>query len=516
MKIVECVPNFSEGRRQEVIEAIANAAGAVEGVTILDCESDLNHNRMVLTFVGEPEAVKRAALAASDVAIQEIDLTKHTGEHPRMGAVDVVPFVPLKGVSIEDCIALANEFGAEFSNKFKVPVFLYEAAARKPERQDLAQVRRGQFEGLRELIGVDAKRDPDYGPRKIHPTAGATAVGARPILIAYNINLGTTDISIAKKIAHRVRARDGGLPAVKALGFELKDKHMVQVSMNLTDYNTTSISRAFDEVLRNSEDLGVKVVESEIVGLVPLEAISQAATSYLRLANFTNNQIIENRLLQISLEPAIAKSENKGVDFGNLSVSDFIDSVASSNPTPGGGTVSAYTGALGAALVSMVCRLTIDKKGYEMHRERVGQILQASESLVRELKYLANRDSEAFSRVTRSFGLPKTSEEERRKRADEIQSALKVSTEIPAETMRACYQVFTQAKEMTSLGNKSARSDAETAMEISFAAIRGAWSNVKTNFTNIKDEEFKQKLKADLRDPLLLIDPAPNNQNVPE
>ncbi|HMD14354.1 MAG TPA: glutamate formimidoyltransferase, partial [Bacteroidota bacterium] len=281
MKIVECVPNFSEGRRSEVIEAILNAAKLIRGVTVLDCESDANHNRMVLTFVGPPEAVKEAALSSSAKAIELIDLTKHTGEHPRMGAVDVVPFVPLREVSMDECVRLARDFAQEFSIKFSVPVFLYENAATREDRKNLADVRHGQFEGLRDLIGKDPSKKPDFGPEKIHPTAGATAVGARPILIAYNVNLASEEVLIAKKIAKRIRERDGGLPSVKALGFELKNRQLVQVSMNLTDYTKTSMHTAFDAISEYAKEYGVGVVESEIVGLVPQEALSLASFHYL-------------------------------------------------------------------------------------------------------------------------------------------------------------------------------------------------------------------------------------------
>jgi len=343
------VPNFSEGRRTDVMKEITNAAQAISEITILDCESDPNHNRMVLTFVGPPEAVKTAALAASAKAIELIDLTKHTGEHPRMGAVDVVPFVPLRDVTMEDCVILARDFGKEYAERFSVPVFLYERAATKPERRNLADVRQGQFEGLRELIGVDPTRKPDFGPKKIHLTAGATAVGARPILIAYNVNLGTEDLSIAKKIAKKIRERDGGLPGVKALGFELKDRKLVQVSMNLTDYTNSSMHDVFDAISALAKENGVPVVESEIVGLVPEEAMLKASVHYLSLRNFSSDQVIENRIFSSEVK------EVENSSLASLSLRDFADKVSSKSPTPGGGSVAAYAGVLAASLVAMVC-----------------------------------------------------------------------------------------------------------------------------------------------------------------
>src|SRR6266702_364232 len=277
LRLVECVPNFSEGRRKEVIESIADAIRKTPGVTLLDVESNPDHNRSVISFVGEPGPVKDAALASSQKAIELIDLRNHKGEHPRMGAVDVVPLVPLSGVTMEDCVALARAFGEEFAEKFHVPVFLYEEAATTPERRNLADVREGEFEGLRDRIGKDPAKKPDFGPENIHLTAGATAVGAREILIAYNINLGTSNLDIAKKIAHQLREKDGGLAYVKALGFELKERGIVQVSMNMTDYNKSQLFKAKELVELFAERYGVQVVASEIVGLAPMDALVDSA-----------------------------------------------------------------------------------------------------------------------------------------------------------------------------------------------------------------------------------------------
>ncbi|TMI29812.1 glutamate formimidoyltransferase, partial [Candidatus Bathyarchaeota archaeon] len=246
MQLVECVPNYSEGRRKDVVESIADAIRKTPGVTLLDVESNPDHNRSVISFVGEPGPVKDAALAASQKAIELIDLGHHKGEHPRMGAVDVVPFVPISSVTMDDCVSLARAFAQEFAEKFHVPVFLYEEAATTPERRNLADIREGEFEGLRDKIGKDPAKRPDFGPDKIHPTAGATAVGAREILIAYNVNLGTKDLDIAKKIAHQLRAKDGGLTFVKALGFELKERGIVQVSMNLTNYRKSQLFKTYE------------------------------------------------------------------------------------------------------------------------------------------------------------------------------------------------------------------------------------------------------------------------------
>lgn len=295
-RIVECIPNFSEGRHPDIIEKIVSAIKSVPGVVLLDSESDPNHNRSVVTFVAEPDRVVDAAIAGAGAAAELIDLNKHTGEHPRMGATDVIPFVPISNVTMEDCVALARQCGERMWNELGIPVYLYEKAATRSERENLATVRKGQFEGIRDEIATSEARRPDFGEPRVHSTAGITAVGARPPLIAYNVNLGTSDIDIANKIARAVRHQTGGLRYVKALGFELKDRGIVQVSMNMVNYEGTPLFRAFEMIKREAERYGVAVVGSEIVGLVPQHALNMVADFYLQLENFTENQILEHRL----------------------------------------------------------------------------------------------------------------------------------------------------------------------------------------------------------------------------
>ena len=294
-RIVECVPNFSEGRRKGVVEALAEAGRTVSGVTILDVEMDPNHNRCVITFVADPEAAGEAAFRMTRRAVDLIDMNVHRGEHPRLGALDVLPFIPIRGVTMEDAVRLARETGRRIA-ELGIPVYLYEAAATRPDRRSLPNIRKGEYEGLKEEIATNRDRAPDYGPLRVHPTAGACVVGARPPLIAYNVNLGTQDVSIAKRIAKAVREKDGGLPAVRALGFELRDRGLVQVSMNLVDYKVTPIEKAFDAVAALAEKHGVPVVGSEIVGLVPQGALPDHPMERLRLENFSPNQILENRI----------------------------------------------------------------------------------------------------------------------------------------------------------------------------------------------------------------------------
>ena len=298
-KLVECVPNFSEGKRKDVIEAIIDEVRKRKDVEILDYSSDPDHNRTDITFVGEPEAVKNAALALALKCVELIDMNKHKGEHPRMGAIDVVPFVPISGVTMEECVKLAHDFAKEFAEKSGVPCFMYEEAATRPERKNLADVRRGEFEGLKKEIGKNPERAPDYGPNRIHPTAGATAVGARFFLIAFNVNLGTSDLAIAKNIAKAVRHSSGGYRYVKAMGFEIKERGIVQVSMNLVNYQKTPIFRVFETIKNEAARYGVPVIGSEIIGLVPMEALVDVADYFLRLENFSIDQVLEKRLLSL-------------------------------------------------------------------------------------------------------------------------------------------------------------------------------------------------------------------------
>ena len=295
--IVECIPNFSEGRNPEVIDQIVAVIKSTPETVLLDRESDPNHNRSVVTFVATRENVVDAAIAAAKKAAELIDLNRHAGEHPRMGATDVIPFVPISGVTMDDCVMLARECGERMWRELNIPVYLYEKAATRPERENLATVRKGQFEGIRDEIATSESRAPDFGERRVHPTAGITAVGARPPLIAYNVNLATTDVEIANKIARAVRHQSGGLRYVKALGFELKDRGIVQVSMNMVNYEGTPLFRAFEMIKREAERYGVAVVGSEIVGLVPQRALNAVADYYLQLEKFTEDQILEHRLV---------------------------------------------------------------------------------------------------------------------------------------------------------------------------------------------------------------------------
>jgi glutamate formiminotransferase/formiminotetrahydrofolate cyclodeaminase len=486
LKLVECVPNFSEGQRKDVIDAIVGEARS-RNVKVLDVESDPDHNRSVLTFLGTPEAVLEAALAVSSKAIELIDLNKHRGQHPRMGAVDVVPFIPISQVSMEECVQLAKNFAAEYASRFKVPVFLYEEAATRPDRRNLADVRKGEFEGLRDQIGRAPDKTPDFGPNAIHPTAGATAVGARQILIAYNVNLATNNLDVARKIAKQVRGKDGGLSAVKALGFELKDKGIVQVSMNMVDYKASQLFKAFELVKMLAHHDGVQVVGSEVVGLVPMEALIDTAEFYLQLQSFTENQILETKLF----EPQTGSLKE-------MNLAAFGAEVASEKPVPGGGSVSAYTGSLAAGLVSMVSRLTLKRTEYQEHWSRVREIIAESETMQKSLLELVDEDAQGFSNLMQAYRLPKETEQEKSARAAEIQSKLRGATEVPLETAESATRVLSLAKSLSDFCNEKAFSDLQTAVFLAHASTMGALSNVATNLAGIRDEEYQKRIRSRL------------------
>jgi glutamate formiminotransferase/formiminotetrahydrofolate cyclodeaminase len=482
LKLIECVPNFSEGQRKEVINSIADAIRSTPGVTLLDVESNPDHNRSVISFVGEPGPVKQAALAASAKAIELIDLNKHKGEHPRMGAVDIVPFVPLSGATMDDCIALAKAFGKEFAERFHVPVFLYEEAATMPERRNLADVRAGEFEGLRDKIGRDPIKKPDFGPDRIHPTAGATAVGAREILIAYNVNLGTNDLAIAKKIAHQLRAKDGGLSYVRALGFELKERGIVQVSMNLTDYHKSQIFKAQELVERFAERYGVPGVGSEIVGLVPMDALVDSAEFYLKLEAFSREQVLEKRLF--APRPS---------SLTDMSLSTFSEEVASKKATPGGGSVSAYIGALAAGLVCMVASITLAKKDIAQATDRLQELVQQGEALRQRFLDLVVEDAESFDAVMQAFKLPKDRPDARRKA---IQEGTVKAAEVPLRTLDSSVQVLRLAEAVAKYGATNALSDITTAVAAARAATEGAASNVLINLDVLDDKHYVDKTRV--------------------
>jgi len=482
MKLVECIPNFSEGRRKEVVDEIINSILSVPGVYLLDREMDPDHNRCVVTFVASPEEAIEAAYRGVVKATELIDLNVHKGEHPRIGATDVIPFVPLKDITMEECVALAERLGKRIAENLKIPVYLYEEAAKRPERKDLAIIRKGEFEGLKEAIKTDPERAPDFGPQELHPTAGAVVVGARKFLIAYNVNLGTEDIKIAKSIAKRIRARGGGLSFVKALGFELKEKGMVQVSMNLVDYEKSPIYAAYELVKLYADHYGVPVVESEIVGLVPEEALFDVASFYLKLRNFKSDQTIEAKLKE--RDP----------------VEDFLVSLASDSPTPGGGSSSALALAQGYALLSMVAKLTLKKKKYEEFHPVIRPVAEEAFKRVKEAIILIKKDEEAFNLVLQAMRMKRETEEEKKVRKEFMLKALKEATEVPLKILERAVEGFPLAKTLADYGLKSATSDVGCAIEQFRTAYRGARLNVWINLQNIEDADYKERVANILKE----------------
>lgn len=482
-KIVECVPNFSEGRRPEVVDAIVSAITSVGGVYLLGREMDADHNRAVITIVGSPESIGLAAVRGVEVAIRHINLTSHQGEHPRIGAADVIPFVPIRGVTLDECVQIAKSVGREIAEKFHVPVYLYEAAATRPERTNLENIRRGQFEVLRDEIGTNLDRQPDFGEARIHPTAGATVVGARKPLIAYNINLDTPNVDIAKQIAKRIRFSSGGFPYVKAMGLLLKERNQAQVSMNLTDYEQTSIEVVFEAVRAEAERHGAKIVGSEIVGLVPQKALDQVAVSYLQVEDFQPEMILENRLEQV-----IA-----GVTVSPISMADgirsFIDRVASAEPVPGGGSVAAVAGALGAALGQMAIRITREKKDFRQHGDRYTDALDRLAPYAATLLELVDADAEAYGRVLTAYKLPKTSPD----REKAVQDALIRATEIPSRTANCAAEALRVLEDLRSIIYANVASDLQVGLQMLRSSLRGAIANMRINLTHVKNPEVRMR-----------------------
>ena len=492
-RIVECVPNFSEGRDLAKIDAIIAAMREVPGVYLLDRESDADHNRSVVTLAGEPEPVAEAALRGVGKAAELIDLTKHSGAHPRMGATDVVPFIPVDGVTIEDCVALSKKVGREIWERYKIPVYFYEAAAQRPERANLENIRKGQFEGLLAEVPKNPDRAPDIGNAALHPTAGATVVGARKFLVAYNINLNTSDLEIAKKIGKNIRFSNGGLRYVKAMGVDLRARNLAQVSINMTDFEQTPLHRVFEMVKREAERFGVSIVGSEIVGLIPKRAIEITADFYLRLENFSPAQVFENRI-EASLS-GVAPTEGPG-KLASLAM-PFLDAVAEPTATPGGGSVAALAGALGASLGQMVAGLSRKKKSQAAFLDQLSDALAQLQAASKMLSEAIDRDSASFDHVMAAYKLPKETSNEQVQRDAAIQLALQGAANVPLEVARRSAEVFELLGRLESISAASMHSDVRVGRLMAAAGARGALENVAINLESITDQGFASRLKSE-------------------
>ncbi len=481
--LVECVPNFSEGRDPTKVDAIVEAM-KIPGVYLLDREMDYDHNRCVITLVGEREAIQEAAIRGVGKAAELIDLTKHQGAHPRMGAADVVPFIPIDGVTIEDCVAMARHVGAEIWKRFQIPVYLYEAAAATPERQNLENIRRGQFEGIRDDITTNPARKPDFGDPRVHRTAGATVVGARKALIAYNVFLNTPDVDIAKKVAKAVRFSTGGLRFVKGAGFLVRG--MAQVSMNLTDFEQTPIQRVFEFVKREAARYGVIPVSSEIVGLIPKRALEQAAEWYLQVENFDSSLILENRLAAIMTGKMAVGGLRAGVE-------PFIEQLAAPTATPGGGSAAAASGAMAAGLAVMVASMSRGKRAYLQYESQLSEAIVRLSQLREELKSAIDADAESYNVVMKAYKSAKESGGNANRSDAAISSALKEAASIPLGVAEKAVEVAEIAAKLKPITNPNMKSDLTTAIALAQAALEGALANVEINLDSLENDSRKDE-----------------------
>lgn len=532
MKIVECVPNFSEGRDMTIIDKITAEIKAVPGARLLDVDPGADTNRTVVTFIGDPESVKEAAFRAVKKAAEIIDMSKHKGEHPRMGATDVCPFIPVSGVTMDECVQIAKEVGKRIGDEIGFPVYLYEYAASSEERRNLANVRSGEYEGLQEKL-KDPHWKPDFGPAKFNARTGATAVGARDFLIAYNVNLNTTDAKLAHEIATTIREsgkkkrdengkfvkdKDGNsvtepglLKNCKAVGWYIDTYEAAQISINLTNYHVTPPHMAFDTVSDLAGKMGMRVTGSELVGLIPLEAIIQAGNYYLekqgKSRGIPETQVIKAAIRSLGLrEVAEFDISKKIIEYQarqrdkalvDMTCADFTDELSTDSPAPGGGSVAALCGALSSALSAMVGNLTHGKKQYKDVREEVEQIAMESQALKDGFLRAVDDDTDAFNKVMDCFKMPKATPEEKAARDEAVQEATKNATLVPFSVLEKTVRAAELAKRIAEIGNQNSLSDAGVAGLTARTAAIGAYYNVLINLQSITDKKFVEKTLSD-------------------
>lgn len=521
-KIIECVPNFSEGRNPEILNAIAREIQSVPGVKLLDIDQGYAANRTVFTFAGEPESVKEAAKRAIKVATELIDMTKHKGEHPRIGACDVVPFVPISGVTMEECVQIAHEVGKWVAEELGVPVYLYEEAATRPERRSLPNIRKGEYEGLPEKL-KDPEWKPDYGEPVFNPKSGAYVIGAREFLIAYNVNLNTRDKKLANNIAKRIRENGytvttesgekiqvpGLLPYVRAIGWYIDEYGIAQISINLINYKKMPLWKVFETCVEEAAKEGLRVTGSEIVGLVPKDALIETGKYYLKKQG-KNTGIPEKEIIHIAIKSLGLNDvqkfepEKKIIEYlledpqeqklQRMTIKDFVDELSSESPAPGGGSVSALSGALSAALSSMVANLTFGKKGYENVNDEMEEISTKAQELKDTLLKIIDEDTMAFNKVMSAMALPKKTEEEKSLRKEAIEKANQEATLVPLKVMEMSLELVDLAKRVAEKGNKNALSDAGCALLQARSSCQGAYFNVMINLQGIENEDFKAEV----------------------
>jgi glutamate formiminotransferase len=487
--LIECVPNFSEGREKARVEAIVNAMKR-DGVFLLDCEMDADHNRSVVTLVGEREPLLAAVLAGIGKATELIDLNFQRGAHPRLGATDVVPFIPIEGVTLEDCVQMARELGQQVWKRYQVPVYFYEAAAVRPARVNLEDIRRGQFEVIREEITTLESRRPDIGDPHCHPTAGAVVIGARKFLVAYNVYLQSKDVEIAKKIAKAVRFSSGGFRAVKAMGVEVRGQ--AQLSMNLTDTDLTPIARVFEFVKREAARYGVLTQSSEIVGLVPKRAIENAAEWFLQVEHFDSSLILENRLAAV----IVGKTSVGGL---RASVEPFIEQLAAPTAVPGGGSASAAAGSMAAGLAAMVAGMSRGKRAYAEFDAELTEALGRLETLREELKIAIDADAASYQAVVLACKAQKNASPEQARAAGEaVAAALRGASGVPLHVAECAAEVSILIVALRSTTNPKMGSDLTVAAALAKAAIEGALANVEINLESF-DAGTENTFIADTR-----------------
>ncbi|NQU06639.1 MAG: glutamate formimidoyltransferase [Calditrichaeota bacterium] len=531
-RIVECVPNISEGRNRAVIDAVTNEVEKVPGVSLLDVDPGEDTNRTVITFVGDPDGVVDAAFKVIAKAAELIDMTKQTGAHARMGATDVCPFVPVSGVTMEDCAELAKRLGKRVGDELGIPIYLYEYAASRPERQNLADCRKGEFEGLKAREGNEFWK-PDFGPFEFG-NAGATAVSARDFLIAWNVNLNTKNTKLASKIANRLREKGyakmdpnnpkkylrdeegnvifepGKFKDVKAVGWYIDKYKQAQISVNLINYHVSPPHLVFDEACKLADQFGIRVTGSELVGVIPLEAIRQAGMYFLEkqgvLTGVSEEDIVRTAVQSMGLDQLNPFDPEKNIIeymirkpglLTSMKITRFIDELASDSPAPGGGSVAALCGGLSAALASMVANLTFGKKGYTKHNTVMDKVAVKAQELKAKLVDYVDKDTEAFNKVMEVFGMPKKTEEQQAARNAAIDEANKGATLIPFEVLSLMPEVVKLARIVAEHGNRNLTPDAGVAGLTSALAARGAAYNVRVNLQSLPDDDFSRKLKKD-------------------
>ncbi len=537
-QLIECVPNFSEGRDMSIIKQITDAIESVEGVKLLDVDPGKATNRTVVTFVGEPEPVIEAAFQAIKKASELIDMSKHSGEHPRMGATDVCPLVPVSNISMEEVAKYAHKLGERAGSELDIPFYMYESAATKKDRVNLATVRAGEYEGLSKKLSIPSWK-PDYGPARFNPRAGATAIGARDFLVAYNVNLNTTSVRRANSVAFDVREKGrikrkgdqlngpivkdkkgnptrtkGACKSVKAIGWFIEEYGVAQISMNLTNISVSPLHTVFEECNKSATKRGMRVTGSELVGLVPLKVLVDAGKHFLKKQNrslgVSESEIIKIAIKSLGLDELgpfdpkkkIIEYQLRDAGYAPLLAMDlrtFADETASESPAPGGGSISAYVGALGISLGTMVANLSANKKSWDSKVDLYSEWASKGQQLKDTLLDLVDEDTRSFNSIITAIRLPKSNNEEKAARSQAIQDATKYATEVPLRVMEVTDSTFEIMKKMAQIGNPNSASDAGVGALCARAAIHGAYLNVKINAKDISDEKFVSRVlkKAD-------------------